>query len=405
MVTSSMKDSNLRHREKAEGVASASFTSSDTDSSSDERDMRPATKEGPVKSTKFNHSYSSPEDATLVNKLFSSKEELTVLHLHKILGFSCLGSFIYRFCHVGGADGNFGPSPQNTLVFILHHWLLNISAFIFHLPPRRINGDGGFRIWPEYRIHSLVFASRSLAFMGLLWYEQYYRTTLSNRVDLAIALMTIVCADLGSYSQRKYRSPSVRGASWSDPLEQYFASEMQLFLTAFCITGYRRYTLHLVAVTIIQMNSFLMTLRRKHVASHTILLTCYTMLLVLGLVTITLDDLIAEKALIGGTYGCLAAILRMNPWWSCPKYLLWIGLGMTWYGIEITQILPVYNDWIWLYAFCILKAISALLGFYKREFKTPPGTPKSDFVANLVVAGHVALYGYFAAVIWWGDFE
>jgi hypothetical protein len=108
-------------------------------------------------------------DKTLLDKLFSSKEERSFLipHIHKILGFSCLGSFVYRFAHVGANDGNFGPN-FGTLCFLFHHWLLNASSFIFVIPQRRIR-DGGFRIWPEYRIHSLVFASRSLAFMFLMW--------------------------------------------------------------------------------------------------------------------------------------------------------------------------------------------------------------------------------------------
>ena len=38
---------------------------------------------------------------SVVDKLFSSKEETTFIipHFHKILGFSCLASFLYRFSY------------------------------------------------------------------------------------------------------------------------------------------------------------------------------------------------------------------------------------------------------------------------------------------------------------------
>jgi len=38
---------------------------------------------------------------------------------------------------------------------------------IFKIPLKRI--ASGYRIWPEYRLHSIFFALRSLSMMLLIW--------------------------------------------------------------------------------------------------------------------------------------------------------------------------------------------------------------------------------------------
>jgi hypothetical protein len=120
-------------------------------------------------------------------------------------------------------------------------------------------------------------------------------------MDLIIVLATCACADFGSYLQGKHHSNTVREATFADPFELWFASEMQLYLTAFCIVGYRRYTLHLLAVAVIQTNSFLMTLRRKNVAPHFVLTACYTLMLIGSFVTISYDDFFSRRTGVGAT--------------------------------------------------------------------------------------------------------
>lgn len=338
-------------------------------------------------------------EKTLLEKLVSSKEETNHLHVHKILGISCLVSFIYRFCHLGRADGNFGRT-WGTLGFVALHLSLNASAFIFAIPERRIR-DGGFRIWPEYRIHSLVFTSRSLAFILLLWYEQtmtfayrYERPSVQYYfMDLVVVLATCVAADLGSFvfQDKKHHSNTVRGATFTDPFEQYFASEMQLFLTAYCLVGYRRYTLHLVAVFVIQITSFLLTMRRKNVAPQSVLTACYTLLLVGGFCAMIVDTYQSYSTLVGATFGSVAAILRLGPL-HVNKYVLWLGLGLVVHYLRFYTSVRFHNTPFWLYAFCITKLISSLVGVYQRS--KAPKEQKSSMVGWLVFVTHGALYGY-----------
>lgn len=381
----------LRHRRKG-GDTNSSNTATNSLISSSESES--ANDDDAVKKMQL------PKEKSFFQKLFTHKEEekFIIPHIHKILGLSCLGSFVYRFAHLGRADGNFGPH-FGTLFFVLHHWLLNASSFIFKLPKQRIQ-DGGYRIWPEYRIHALVFASRNLAFILLRAYEQHHGIGVLSKnclwhMDILIVLATCALADLGSMSQGKYRSSTIRGASFSDPYEQWFASEMQIYLTSFCLVGYRRYTVHLVALCVIQCNSFLMTLRRKNVASHHVLVGCYSIMLLIAFVAISLDDQYTFRTGVAGTFGGLAIILRMGPL-HVNKYVLWSGLGLLWWYIRTTRIQSPYNSMFWLKGLVVTRTIAGLLGWYKRS--KAPQEEKSALIGYLVFGVHLAIYVYLYVV-------
>ena len=81
---------------------------------------------------------------------------------HKTMGFSCLLSYAYRFSMAGERDMGFG-STNGTLACILLHMTLSISSLIFRIPSKRTLSM--YRIWPEYRFHSIIFAWRVLLTM------------------------------------------------------------------------------------------------------------------------------------------------------------------------------------------------------------------------------------------------
>ncbi|CAB9517804.1 expressed unknown protein [Seminavis robusta] len=341
-------------------------------------------------------------DKSVVDKLFSSKEErhFIIPHIHKILGVSCLVSFAYRYAHLGATDGNFGPN-FGTLCFILLHFSLHASSFIFDIPKKRIRE--GYRIWPEFRWHAMGFTSRSLAFMLLMWQEQM--NGISHRfphksegcyqeMDLVIVLATCAFADFGSTIE--HHSNTIRGVTFTDPFEQWYASEVQIYLTAYCIVGYRRYTLHLLAISIIQCNAFMMTMRRKNVASQTVLTAIYSLMLVGALVGLTYDDRFSHRTGVGATFGGVASILRLGC--GVNKYLLWTVLWCVWYYIRTNQLLPYFNTWFWLNGMIITLLISTILGFIKRS--RAPKESRSSVVAFVAFAVHAGLLGY----LYWMNF-
>ena len=104
--------------------------------------------------------------ALVYKQLFTREDRFNA---HKMLGFACLAHFIFRFAGAGAADMYFDSSPT-TVLCIAMHALLSVSSMIFRIPAQRIKE--GSRIWPEFRLHSIVFACRSLACMTVVWAEK-----------------------------------------------------------------------------------------------------------------------------------------------------------------------------------------------------------------------------------------
>ena len=105
-------------------------------------------------------------------------------HIHKTLGIMCLCNFIYRYSMLwmyGTMDLN------NPLGFasVLLHGLLSTSSLIFHIPEDR--NPMSPMIYPEFRLHSIVFALRSV----LCSICHYY----SLPIQPLICMGTMVAAD------------------------------------------------------------------------------------------------------------------------------------------------------------------------------------------------------------------
>mmetsp|Transcript_12907 Transcript_12907/g.24651 ORF Transcript_12907/g.24651 Transcript_12907/m.24651 type:complete len:352 (-) Transcript_12907:260-1315(-) len=271
---------------------------------------------------------------TWTSRLFTHEDPQNV---HKTLGGLCLLSYAFRLAQVGAADMGFASHPEWTLPTIALHFLLNASSFVFHIPAVRIKT--GYRIWPEYRLHSLVFLCRSLLFIGLVYLEQVHALPSSYRHDLnlLVVLGTMAAADLSSNAQGKYRSSTIRGFD-TPPLAKYFFSFMQLCATGGCVLGIRRCSTQFIYVIIVQLNAFLMTLRRKNLASHHFLLFLYGVMLTVGYLVCDMD----HRFYGGGPYvwmasmciGFTATLLRVGPrlpvlsYIQNNKYLLWASIGL-----------------------------------------------------------------------------
>merc|ERR1712167_295576 len=136
----------------------------------------------------------------------------------KTLGFLCLAHFLYRLS-CGGVDAGF-EADGLTLLGMLLHLALSCTSLVFNLPAKRTGNQ--YRIWPEYRLHSIIFACRSLAIMGLLWWNRYVDGGLSNCVysllAVGIGFVTLVAADIASWSVGENHVSSVRSTNASELL-------------------------------------------------------------------------------------------------------------------------------------------------------------------------------------------
>ncbi|KAJ1454011.1 hypothetical protein M885DRAFT_253115 [Pelagophyceae sp. CCMP2097] len=130
--------------------------------------------------------------SSLRAKLFTHEDPLQI---HKSLGLFCLVNFVYRFSHVGPTDMRF-TSDWQTLAVLGLHAMLSLTSLIFQLPKKRIKG--GYRIWPEYRLHSIAFALRSLVGMLVTWVELRRGAEPNYWINVGIVLGSMALADAGS---------------------------------------------------------------------------------------------------------------------------------------------------------------------------------------------------------------
>lgn len=227
----------------------------------------------------------------------------------------------------------FARFPAITVPTILLHLILNLSALEFKIPSKRISS--GYRIWPEYRLHSLVFLGRSLAVMALFWYEQTFEKEPNYDWNFAFIILGMVAVDLSSYSQRKFASSTIRDLDTPGWVKFLF-STAQFFGSANIMFGLRhRYSMHMLSVTVIQLNAFMMTVRRKNLASHNGLVTMYGLALFVSMAVSVYEYYRVDETifLAVSTIGHITVVQRMAPWpdfmkFVSNKYLVWMTAGL-----------------------------------------------------------------------------
>jgi len=282
--------------------------------------------------------------------------------LHKTLGIACLLNFIARFVQAGPADMGFSAS-LGTLLTIGAHLLLSVSSLIFKIPTKRI--VGGYRIWPEYRLHSIAFACRSLALMLLVWIEQRFALEPMHALNGVIVLATIGAADFGTYIVGEAGRSSTIQDLEAPPAMRFFFSVMQFHATTGCLLGLRRYSNHFIYVWIVQVNAFLMTIRRKNLAPHVALVWTYGFMLVFGFVVCSYEAQLVSSFLLTNTIANTAAALRLGL--RAPKYPMWLGMAV------LMELARPHATAAWWPA-CYAASVSAVLAVGYRRISNPRST-------------------------------
>jgi hypothetical protein len=294
-------------------------------------------------------SKSTIEEFLLVTDVGEWKQQLITkedpLNIHKTLGILCLCSFIWRYAHVGNSDMGFISHPQYTIPTVLLHFLLTATAFSFKIPNRRIKD--GTRIWPEYRMHAMVFLCRSLAVISMYWYEDRYQLPRWYDFNLFVVIASMLAADLCSASVGKdTQSNSIRDLD-THPAVKYFFSVMQFLATNGFLMGYRRYTFPFLAVMVVQLTPFLGTLRRKNLLGRHLGAILYGVFLASSYVIVNFYSPGSTMTIqrISGCFGFVAAMWRLMPLprFARPlqnKYLIWSTLGLI-----IRHLRPQFPQW------------------------------------------------------------
>lgn len=94
-------------------------------------------------------------------------EDAEMGHAHKILGVAVLGHLAWRMDRIFRWDDSGLSTDPMTPIWLVIHALLHVTSFKFKLPEKRNKIYNV--IWPEFRLHSMIFAYRSIICTLLAW--------------------------------------------------------------------------------------------------------------------------------------------------------------------------------------------------------------------------------------------
>jgi hypothetical protein len=89
-------------------------------------------------------------------------------HIHKTLGIICLVNYGYRY-YLLFTRGTMDLNNSTAAYLVVAHAALSCTSMIYRIP--KIRNRTGPMIYPEYRIHSILFALRSVVCFFLVYYQ------------------------------------------------------------------------------------------------------------------------------------------------------------------------------------------------------------------------------------------
>jgi len=260
-------------------------------------------------------------------------------HAHKTLGIISLTHFIARF-------GEFAlyrvmTFDRTAWIFIAVHALLSWSSLIFYLTSFR--SAAAPMIWPEFRAHSILFASRSLTAMTLTL--SGFSTPLTRYVNV---IGTIALADLvtkyyqaTNTTMRDMPFPDWVSKQARDRLNLYYSISQVLATAGLLVSPSMERAFFILFP--IQIAAFLMTLVRKRMLSPLGWHVLYAVSLGLNYIHGALArDSLPTLFYIASLVFC---VLRFR--YRVNKYMLWGLIGLAQNERLQSTIMSIAQTWIY----------------------------------------------------------
>jgi len=181
------------------------------------------------------------------------------LHIHKTLGVICLANYGYRY-YLLFAHGTMELDNTAAIILLGCHAALSTSSLVFHIPS--VRNPKAPMIYPEYRLHSILFVWRSVVCFLLT----YYGADMVYRFAACIATMYLADSITSIY-------PTVTTTMRNMPFDQTVDNELQLRITRMQSAQQIGAMLYMLGnldscfspMLAIQIAAFLMTMVRKNI--------------------------------------------------------------------------------------------------------------------------------------------
>jgi hypothetical protein len=256
-------------------------------------------------------------------KLFSSHDPV---HIHAIVGFACLvhiigrvaGTLLFSWQNMG-----FNGSAYNLACIVLHAGP-NITSFLFRNVPQRkplATSSTAMAIWKEYRWHSLIFAIRSWCCLLLSWIEQNNGPMQYAKVlRCGVVLLALYFAKYAS-AHNPQETTTIRGAFNSPGLRVFLIGAQFMATSDILLGGADTSFTNFVALSVIQLNAFNMTLQKKKLV-HALAAKAIYVLLLAGFAASNAFSLSTSYILRVHLLAFIAMRLRF---WDVDRCTTWCG--------------------------------------------------------------------------------
>lgn len=270
------------------------------------------------------------------------KAYLTVhdaFHLHAVCGLYVLLHACYRlglWAMHQQRSFQFGPDVQ-SLASLAPHAVLSLTGLAFFPLPAKRNAASPL-LWPEGRLHSVVFAARSFVACVLAWLSMRTNSAAWLWLRGPVALATCLGADMVTAKYGSVDRTTMRDMPWPSsatslrPLVTLYYSISQIAATTVCILSYRLDEPFWV-LCVVQISAFLFTCVRKGILGPRGWHLAYALLLGSGYALLMLASPVSEPGgELRNTWSAVpiivAAVSLLRFRAGANKYALWGGLTL-----------------------------------------------------------------------------
>jgi hypothetical protein len=242
-------------------------------------------------------------------------------YMHKILGVLVLGHLFYRMNLIFKLGISGLATSYWTPYWMGIHALLHVSSFQFRLPQKRNRVYN--IIWPEFRLHSMIFAYRSIMSVMLIWVGGWWNHALRGPLVLGTMAAADIVTSLYGQDTTMRANPYPNGTSeqfivWHNRF--YSMSQFGATMAIMC----RGADSAFLALLPIQTAPFLMTLVKKGLLNQAEWHIWYTVALLTNWVHAlvgkgTDDNMVSTLTYMALFLGATIARLR----YRVNKYTIW----------------------------------------------------------------------------------
>jgi hypothetical protein len=258
-------------------------------------------------------------------KLFSSEDPLLI---HKLFGFSCVCSFIYRYYLLFSTGSLQISNDVYSWFTMVLHFSLSCSSLIFHVLAKRIVSRP-MVIWEEYRLHAIVFTTRSVAVFVYsnvrhrihtagAWYEalilyvivlgHHILADMVSIVDILVHVSFRFCNNKSQVTARhgsdKYTTVRIQDdhGLFSKLVLRFYAFYQFAAIASHVIPSDHLGDMGFNTLIAIQSSAFFMTLYRKALVAYYTHAAVYSFCLILSLYAMTTHVSRKTKLFFGSNF-------------------------------------------------------------------------------------------------------